>query len=425
MAGGTSKPRQRNQRKMKRKLLTQMRRDWRSNLWMVLELVIVLLVLQAVFSILYFIYDLHSPAQGYDLTDVMTADLKYIDKDSPEYTPYDTVSRYVTDRDLLIARLKENPMVEEIGIGSNALPYNYNFQGVQLRPLDENPEKSYLGNVRTMSPATVRAIRLTGLNGETTEQLASMLERGQILISNLAPENDWILEPEKLLGKEAFSGDSTQAKTVGAVAYGMARSDYEPLYRGVIYYPTNGTDWYWEMIIRVKPGMCRAFAESLTASDMQLGNVYISNLRSVDHMREAAHMNIKSVVRSTLVCAAFLLTVIFLGFLGTFWFRTQQRVGEIAVRKVCGATDRNIFVRLIGEGLVLLLIGALVSVPVFFWFASSDFFSFMSGEGVNIHNAVGGSVIALVSVTLLIVAGIWLPARKATRIDPATALKDL
>ena len=38
---------------MKRKLLKQMLNEWRSNVWIVLELVIVVLVLQLIFAILY------------------------------------------------------------------------------------------------------------------------------------------------------------------------------------------------------------------------------------------------------------------------------------------------------------------------------------------------------------------------------------
>ena len=47
----------------------------------------------------------------------------------------------------------------------------------------------------------------------------------------------------------------------------------------------------------------------------------------------------------------FLLLNIFLGLLGTFWFRTQQRRSEIALHKVHGASDMSIFTRLISEGL--------------------------------------------------------------------------
>lgn len=52
----------------------------------------------------------------------------------------------------------------------------------------------------------------------------------------------------------------------------------------------------------------------------------------------------------------FLLLNIFLGLLGTFWFRTQQRRSEIALHKAHGASDMSIFVRLISEGLLLLLL---------------------------------------------------------------------
>lgn len=57
---------------------------------------------------------------------------------------------------------------------------------------------------------------------------------------------------------------------------------------------------------------------------------------------------------------------IFLGVIGTFWFRTQQRRGEVALRMAMGANRKNIFYRLITEGLLLLSMSALPAVLIAF-----------------------------------------------------------
>ena len=75
-----------------------------------------------------------------------------------------------------------------------------------------------------------------------------------------------------------------------------------------------------------------------------------------------------------------LLLNIFLGLLGTFWFRTQQRRGEIALHKAMGATDGAVFGRLMSEGMFLLLI----------LFMATNFGSWLFGHiGGNVMQALG------------------------------------
>ena len=125
-----------------------------------------------------------------------------------------------------------------------------------------------------------------------------------------------------------------------------------------------------------------------------------------------------------LIIIAFLLTCIFLGLLGTFWFRTQQRVSEIAVRKVNGATSGQIFRRLIGEGILLLAIVTPVAV-LLDWLVSNTLLTenpeFIADKPITFIAAVA---ITFCLLAAMIALGIWFPATRAMKIDPALALKD-
>ena len=59
-------------------------------------------------------------------------------------------------------------------------------------------------------------------------------------------------------------------------------------------------------------------------------------------------------VNSQAVVVLFLLVNVFLGLIGTFWFRTRRRRSEIALRMAMGSTRGGVFRLLIGEGLLLL-----------------------------------------------------------------------
>ena len=282
----------------------------------------------------------------------------------------------------------------------------------------------YNGNNRAMTPDVVRIMRLEGLNGETPEELASILERGEILLSdfdysfyNPAPG------PECFVGKDVMiNRDSTYIRRVGATVHGIHRTDYESIFGGVVITPVGDNDWAAQFIIRVKPGMGKEFMETINAEMLEQGNVYLSNLQSINRMRDVAHVDITNIVRNMSACAGFLLIVIFLGFLGTFWFRTQQRVAEIAVRMVNGATRRDIFRRLLTEGMILLITATVPAIMIEY--------AIIRGEVLS-WGLTGGYTFAYISIpvtfcilTVMIIAGIWMPDRKAMNINPATALKE-
>lgn len=141
-------------------------------------------------------------------------------------------------------------------------------------------------------------------------------------------------------------------------------------------------------------------------------------------MRERSHQGVMLKIRNFSVCAVFLLLVVFLGFLGTFWFRIQQRTGEIAVRKVAGATNADIFVRFISEGLILLAIAAVIATPLVVGIVRAEIHAKVGLEMLDSNAYIAGGILTFLVLMLLIVCGIWAPARKATGIDPAYALKD-
>lgn len=62
---------------MKRKLFKQMLNEWRSNIWLVVELVIVLIVMQWIFTLLSSLYYIHKNSLPVDLGDIYVTDKEY------------------------------------------------------------------------------------------------------------------------------------------------------------------------------------------------------------------------------------------------------------------------------------------------------------------------------------------------------------
>lgn len=399
-----------------------MRNEWRSNVWMTVELIIVGVVLWVIFTGFGTIAFMHRSPKGIDFSDIYVGRLDFIPESASTYKAYtDSLHNVDTDLELLLVNIKSNPLVENAGVGQNAIPYNYNYSGNRLASKDTD-SLIYMGaNYRRMSPDMVRTLRLTGCKGESSEQLAGMIEENKLLISTVEDESV-SKKLEQYVGHEAFISDSADVYVIGAMVNGIRRVDYEPQTNGVVI--TNiPRDWFpQEIAVRVKPGKGREFMESLDASMLSFGNVYISNMTDIAQRKASAHVQFDNFIRNLTACAVFLMAAVFLGILGSFWFRTQQRVPELALRKVNGATDRDIFGRFISEGLVLLVISAIFITGII----AIIVVTFDVGSWLMAPMWVVWTMLPVTFVVLavMICAGITFPARKAMKVKPAEALKD-
>jgi putative ABC transport system permease protein len=124
-----------------------------------------------------------------------------------------------------------------------------------------------------------------------------------------------------------------------------------------------------------------------------------------------------TLVMSAFAGAALLLAV--LGLYGILAYGVEQRTREIGVRVALGAGRREVLRLVIGHGMRLTLIGAMVGVPAAFIVTQ-----LIGGMLPGITNA--GPVI-YVAVVLLLAASAFMasyvPARRATHVDPLVALR--
>ena len=121
----------------------------------------------------------------------------------------------------------------------------------------------------------------------------------------------------------------------------------------------------------------------------------------------------------------FLLLNFFLGLLGTFWFRTQQRVSEIAIRMVNGATRSSIFGRLIGEGLLILTVVTVVAIGFDILISYLELNQWLNGNKYLSWGRTSLCVlISYVLMAIMISVGIAFPAYRAMHIQPTEALHD-
>ena len=160
------------------------------------------------------------------------------------------------------------------------------------------------------------------------------------------------------------------------------------------------------------------------SANYQVGSVLITKLTPFEAIRQNYLVDEMKELQSYLVGAGFLLLNIFLGLLGTFWFRTQQRRSEIALMMALGASKRAMFTRLMSEGMLLLAVVTPLAMVIDFNIAYAELTPswYLTSYSVGRFFICASSTFALIA--LMIFLGIWFPARKAMRIQLAETLHE-
>jgi predicted permease len=156
--------------------------------------------------------------------------------------------------------------------------------------------------------------------------------------------------------------------------------------------------------------------EAIHASDP---NVPIYQVRTMDEQRRLDYWQygLYGWIFGTIGIVGMVLAGV--GLYGVLSYSVAQRTQEIGVRVALGAGRREVMTLIVGYGLILAGIGivvGLVLAPVSTWLAKSLLYN------VSPFDPLTFIAVAAFLVLVAIVAS-WLPAIRATRVDPLTALR--
>lgn len=414
---------------MSKKLFTQIKNEWRSNTWLALELLVVSVVMWYIVDYIYTQTATYLEPRGFDIEHCYLINMGLLTDKSPDYKPYQSNEEHQNEVREMLNRLQHRPDVEAVSLSQNSYPYNgSNSTTSVLYDTLQSPGWTIRSLV---TPDFVRVFRYCGTRGETPEQLAEILKNeNQFLASdNLFRKYD--LPMTSLVGKPfCLFDDTTKTITLGAALKDVRYDDFSQArysYRMVYKMPDNMMDYSKEWCVRVRPDQDRDFIERLKADSEKLyrvGNIFIAEVRSFADIRESYQRGWMNQLRNYAVGMGFLLLNIFLGLLGTFWFRTQQRRSEIALHKAHGATSRAIFRRLLGEGWLLLLLVTPVALVVDYNLAHLELNSWRNNTTLEWDRLLLCALISFLLIALMIAIGIGIPARRAMKVQPAEALHD-
>lgn len=417
---------------MNKKLFTQIRNEWRSNLWLVVELLLVSVVLWWIVDYMYVMNSIYHQPKGFDISHCYLVKMGKLTPKSPDYIPDQTAEQQQEDVKELMQRLSRRDDVEAASLSQSSYPYN-GSNGSYTLLYDTLYTQGWV-ICRMVTPDFVKVFRYHGTRGETPEQLAEIIEKGELLVSDNLYDNSWQqtgIRATSLVGKTFFlGGDTTNAIRLGAALEPVRYGDYYQTRHSIsMMYKLSPSqiEESKELCVRVLPEADKGFIERLKADGDKLyrvGNVFIADIISFDEIRKVFQRAETNDWRNYTVGMSFLMLNIFLGLLGTFWFRTQQRRSEIALMKALGGTKRSVFVRLISEGLILLVIATIPALIVDWNLTYAELVSSLDGKFFAPLRFLITAGVSFALIALMIVVGIWIPARRAMKIQPAEALHD-
>lgn len=321
---------------MKRKLLRQIANEWRTNVWLAVELLIVSAVMWWLTDQLWVKYATYHEPLGFDISHCYRISVETLNEKSPDYHPYKEDDEYFAERNELIRRLETRPEIEAVGLGVNSYFYNpsNSYQPLSIDTLSGHYHK------RWVTPGFIRVFRIEGSNGETPEEMAQTLESmpwNSFMADEKLLRRQYKIESMKpYVGKEFNSGSDSILWKLTKTFKTLRYSDYSPGWNmpSVIMPIVGKSMWYAnETVVRVKDNMDRDFAERLmkdAVGNLRVGNTYISAVDSFDTIKENYNRRSTQDMRKTVLWSLFLLLNIFLGVLGTFWFRTSLRTRDRA-----------------------------------------------------------------------------------------------
>lgn len=418
---------------MWKSIFIQLWNQRRATLWVWLELMVVIVLLWYAVDLIYNYEAAALQPKGYDTSCVF--ELK-VEAKPVEMLDDEDNRRAGEDFTYLFNLIKEYPGVEAVGSYYGTVPYSMNrmFEGYAPHTDSTHVVQCY---IRYVTPDYFHVFPFRPLAGQIDVERWRPGEYPMpaLMSAELADSLFHSSGPDAV-GRTCFNpyymnnpqNPMTNYRLM-AVLPSHKLDDYQR-YEPFIYLPaaTGGPVWWHNIVLRVRPDRVAGFAERFR-EEMQpvfdRGIFYLYSIRSYREMKETYDIEQGTVnyLNTSYAVIAFFGFNVFLGILGTFWFRTRKRRPEIALRMAMGCSRRRVMGHCLREGILLLLTAAVPALLVCLHIRAVD---------LTVHTLMDPTwgrfffcfLTALVLLALVISAGIWYPARRAMKLQPAEALYD-
>ena len=274
-------------------------------------------------------------------------------------------------------------------------------------------------NYRSVTPDYFRAMGTPLLAGRTFTDKEAWHKPTAVIINQTLARRLW--PNENPLGKRIKDGapNSTWVEIVG-VAADTKEDELTAEVRDAIYLPyVVSPNPAMTLVLRTKTeplSLVAAASAEIRRVDSEQAVSGINTLASV--LDEAtAQPRFNAALLALFALLALVLAAV--GIYGVIAYSVAQRTQEIGVRMALGATARDVLRLVIGQGLKLALFGVVLGLGGA-WALTRLLQSLLFGVSPTDWLTFAG-ISVLVTLTALLAC--WIPARRATKVDPLIALR--
>jgi putative ABC transport system permease protein len=342
----------------------------------------------------------------------------------PQQNKYDTVEKRTAFYTQVLERVGALAGVESAGVITNLpLTFKGNNASFTVEGLPEPPpDQVAIAATRLISPDYFRtmSIQLVSGRGFTRQDIN---DRAQVaIISETMARTYW--PGEEAIGKRIKIGRYSSTNpwiTIIGVAANVRQFELETETRPQLYLPYSQLDFFEPRHLVVKTtGDPLSFVASAREAVWSVDRDQpVSNVSTMETIVSESLAGRRLTMLLLGIFAGLALLLAAVGIYGLISYAVTQRTHEIGIRMALGANSRNVLGMVVGDSIRMIAIGVGVGLAAAFFltrFMRSLLF------GVSETDPVTFAVIpALLAAVAL--AATYIPARRATRVDPMVALR--
>jgi putative ABC transport system permease protein len=321
-------------------------------------------------------------------------------------------------------RISANPLTSRAALvfptpfGGASAAGGYQVEGAPPRPRSERN----VAQLNAVSPGYFHTMGIALLKGRDVSFADKPDGPGVIVINRTMAERDW--PGQDPIGRRVIMGnpsdDPNAWLTVVGVVADSKRDDLQSGVQPSMYISLSQfTVPFTGVVIRSDAGEA-AIATAVKAAVHSLDpELPVDEIRTVDRILEevTGQPRFRALLVASFAAAALLLAAV--GLYGLISYTVAQRVPELGVRLALGASPAQVARLVIGHGLRLSITGVGIGVA-----GALGIARLLEGLLFSV-SATDPVVYTSLALLLLIIAAIacYVPARRAMRIDPMTALR--
>ncbi len=402
------------------------------NIGVWIELLLVAVFMWYIIDNIYVTLNNYYKPLGFDTEHTYLMRLGVLNEKNADFQKEVSEEEQITLLRTILERMRRNPMIEAASLSLMSSPHLGANSSRTLYRDTLQTQNTVL--IRQVTPDFFNVFKYESENG-STDELIKALERNELVISPEV-EKELFKNGESAVGKYISfeKSDSAEQHRVGAVSTTIRYdnfsnwSSYFAQKMSNDYLADIPADYisFLEFCVRVKPAedydFINRFRKEMT-DQLRLGNFFLGEIQSIPTNKKAFQKDDMNDLQMRMFVILFLLINIFLGITGIFWFRTQHRRGEIGLRISLGDMPSQLLKKFFVEGLLLLTSAMIPAMAIIYVLGKNEIMIAYLMD-FNVSRYFMGFIITYLFLSLMIIFGIWFPARKAIKISPADALRD-